>query len=427
MLPKIITAIPGPKSKALADRLSSVECRNTTYLNDDWPIFWEKAEGVNVWDADGNRFLDMNAGFGVVGMGHGFTSEALRNQSHDLLHAMGDVHPARKKVEFCEKLSRITFEAWGAGKGKCLLGNSGFEAVEAALKTATLATGRSGVLAFDGAYHGLGYGALLGQGISWFLEPFQKQIAKVTQRLAYPSHEREFHSFREQLWKINAEDLGAVLVEPVQGRGGIIVPPREFLAELRKWCDAHGALLILDEIYTGFLRTGKMFACEHVDVIPDLICLGKALAGGFPISVCVGKAEIMDAWPQTHGEALHTSTFLGNPLGCAMALEALKHYSTAATQEMVLQTASYFMEKLQDLKALPSVKTIRGVGLMLGIEMHDPELSVQTVIQLLKEGIIVLPDGPKGEVLALTPPFSISREEVDFTVSKIYTLLSANS
>ena len=141
MLPEILTTIPGPISLALARRLAEVECRDTTFLVNDWPVFWERAQGANVWDADGNRFLDMTSGFGVAGRGYGFTGEALRNQSVSLMHAMGDVHPARVKVELCEALSEITFEKWQGKKGKCLFGNSGFEAVEAALKTAVLATG----------------------------------------------------------------------------------------------------------------------------------------------------------------------------------------------------------------------------------------------------------------------------------------------
>lgn len=419
MLPEISTNIPGPMSLALARRLADVECRNTTFLVDDWPVFWERAEGVNVWDADGNRFLDMTSGFGVAGIGYGFTGEALRKQSVSLMHAMGDVHPARVKVELCEALSEITFGKWQGKKGKCLFGNSGFEAVEAALKTAVLATGRNGILSFEGGYHGLGYGALLGQGIGWFSEPFEGQLAKVTRRLAFPRTEAELEMFREELWKIDGAEIGAVLVEPIQGRGGIVVPPIGFLTELRKWCDTVGAALIFDEIYTGFWRTGNMFACEREGVFPDLICLGKALAGGFPISVCIGKAEIMDAWPASHGEALHTSTFLGNPMGCAMAIEAIRRYREPETQAMVAAAAEHLAAALQTLSDLPSVKNIRGEGLMMGVETDSGERALQAVKGLLQDGILALPDGPHGDVVALTPPFCVSREEIDFAVRKL--------
>lgn len=419
MLPEILTNIPGPMSMALAKRLAEVECRNTTFLADDWPVFWERAEGANVWDADGNRFLDMTSGFGVAGLGYGFTGDALRKQSVSLMHAMGDVHPARVKVELCEALSEITFEKWEGKKGKCLFGNSGFEAVEAALKTAVLATGRSGILSFEGGYHGLGYGALLGQGIGWFSEPFEGQLAKVTRRLAFPRTEEELDAFREELWKIDGLQIGAVLVEPIQGRGGIVVPPAGFLTELRNWCDTVGAALIFDEIYTGFWRTGNMFACEKEGVFPDLICLGKALAGGFPVSVCVGKAEIMDAWPASHGEALHTSTFLGNPMGCAMAIEAIRRYREPETQAMVAAASDHLAAALLTLSDLPCVRHIRGEGLMMGVETDSPARALDAVKGLLQDGIIALPDGPHGDVVALTPPFCVSREEIDFAVGKL--------
>jgi 4-aminobutyrate aminotransferase-like enzyme len=433
MLPKIFTKVPGEKSLALGRRLGEVECRNTTFLAEDWPIFWERAEGVNVWDVDGNRFLDMTSGFGVAGLGYGFTAEALRRQSDVLLHAMGDVHPARVKVELCEVLSQITFEKWEGKKGKCLFGNSGFEAVEAALKTAVLKTGRAGILSFEGGYHGLGYGALLGQGIGWFREPFEGQIAKVTERLRFPREEEGLDDFREHLGKVDGSKIGAVLVEPIQGRGGIVVPPEGFLITLRDWCDEVGAVLILDEIYTGFWRTGKMFACEwenkvRVDsrgpvVVPDIICLGKALSGGFPISVCVGRAEVMDAWPESGGEALHTSTFLGNPMGCAMALEAIRRYQEPETESLVREASEKLEIGLRKLESLGVVKEVRGRGLMMGVEMDSGERVLDLTKALLRVGVIVLPDGPKGEVLALTPPLGISGEEIDFSMGLLRNLI----
>jgi len=419
MLPEIVTQVPGEKSLEWGRRLGEVECRNTTYLGDDWPVFWERAEGVNVWDVDGNRFLDMTSGFGVAGLGYGFTGGALREQSESLMHAMGDVHPARVKVELCEALSEMTFGKWEGKKGKCLFGNSGFEAVEAALKTAVLSTGRSGILSFEGGYHGLGYGALLGQGIAWFREPFEGQMAKVTERLRFPREGEDLDDFKNELAKVDGRGIGAVLVEPIQGRGGIVVPPDGFLQVLREWCDEQGALLILDEIYTGFWRTGKMFACEWEGVVPDLICLGKALSGGFPISVCIGKAAAMDAWPLSDGEALHTSTFLGNPMGCAMALEAIRRYREPATADLVETAAGVMREALRELTDLDFLKQIRGRGLMMGVETDSGERVLAAVKQMLREGVLALPDGPEGDVLALTPPFSINVEEIRFAVDSM--------
>jgi 4-aminobutyrate aminotransferase-like enzyme len=432
MLPELITAVPGPRSLELAQRLRQVECRNTTFVSADWPIFWERADGVNVWDSDGNRFIDLTSAFGVTGHGHGFAAEALRDQSQHLLHAMGDVHPARLKVELCEKLSALTFERWTGQHGKILLGNSGFEAVEAALKTAALATGRNSIVSFEGGYHGLGYGALLGAGIPWFRKPFVGQIAPVTTRLPFPKIDDcpSIEAFREALKKIDGSKIAAVLAEPIQGRGGIVVPHETFLTELRNWCDQHGALLILDEIYTGFHRTGKLFACEHSGVVPDLICLGKALSGGFPISACVGSKPVMDAWPETHGEALHTSTFLGNPLGCAMAIASLDEHAKPETAELVAKTSASLDTALSTLTGLSQVHQIRGTGLMKGIELRHSDgrpagdVAIQIVGKLLKSGILLLPDAPEGHVLAFTPPFGITPEEIDHCVGKIATQLT---
>ncbi|MBT8044474.1 MAG: aminotransferase class III-fold pyridoxal phosphate-dependent enzyme, partial [Verrucomicrobiae bacterium] len=179
MLPQLITRIPGPQSLALASELKQYECRNVTYTADDWPVFWQRADRANVWDVDGNCYLDLTSAFGVAGLGHGWSAEAMRAQSAILVHGMGDVHPTALKVDVCKQLSAMTFERWGAGIGKTTLSNSGFEAVETAMKTAFLATGKSGVLSFKNAYHGLGYGALLGGGFEKFREPFEDQLAPV--------------------------------------------------------------------------------------------------------------------------------------------------------------------------------------------------------------------------------------------------------
>jgi acetylornithine/succinyldiaminopimelate/putrescine aminotransferase len=229
----------------------------------------------------------------------------------------------------------------------------------------------------------------------------------------------ELEKFSEDLWKIDGLAIGAVLVEPIQGRGGIIVPPEGFLKILREWCDTVGAVLIFDEIYTGFWRTGKMFACEWEGVVPDLICLGKALSGGFPISVCVGRAEVMDCWPPSGGEALHTSTFLGNPMGCAMALEAIRRYREPETEAMVAAASECLAEALHGLADLACVREIRGRGLMMGVATDSGDRVLDAVKGLLRDGVIALPDGPEGDVLAFTPPFAISPDEIDFAVGKL--------
>ena len=413
MIPEIKTVIPGPCSQDLAVRLRKHESRNVTYVDESWPVFWERAQGVNVWDADGNRFLDFTSAFGVAGLGHRHPEivAAMKEQCDQLLHGMGDVHPTALKVEMCARLSRLTFERWGAGPGKVVLSNSGFEAVETALKTARLATGKRGVMAFANGYHGLGYGSLLGTDLEKFRGPFVDQLAGVTTRVDYGSFELP-----------DDDAIGAVLVEPIQGRGGKVLPPAGFLSALRDWCDAHGALLIFDEIYTGFHRTGKWFACEWEGVIPDLICVGKAMSGGFPISACVGKSEVMDKWPESPGEALHTSTFLGHPVGCAMALKSLEILERQETIELVEVVSARLSSALQSFDHT-AVREIRGRGMMWGMELDRPAGGL--LASLLAEGLLFLADGPQGNVLSFTPPFLISEVELDHALTVIRRLLDA--
>ncbi len=430
MLPEILTSIPGPCSIELATRLGRVECRNTTLRTPDWPVFWDRAAGPNVWDADGNRFVDLTSAFGVATLGHGATAAGAIGQAGRLVHAMGDVHPAAAKVDLCERLAEVTFGRWTGRPGKCLLGNSGFEAVEAALKTAVLATGRMRIACFSGGYHGLGYGSLLAAGIPWFREPFAGQLAGVADRLPYPraGDAGSLQVFCDALAGLDGSATAAVLVEPVQGRGGIVVPPPGFLPALRGWCDAHGVVLIFDEIYTGFFRTGRWFACDGPAVVPDVICLGKAMSGGFPISACVGRSEVMDAWPETRGEALHTSTFLGNPVGCAMAVASINRFGTPGFQQAVAAAAAHWEAGLARLSGVPGVHEIRGPGLMKGVEFRTPDgapagaFVVDMVTRLLKRGFIALPDAPEGHVLAITPPVDVPADAIDVAVGEILAI-----
>ena len=444
MLPELQTPVPGPRSLEAAAKLRRYESRNVTYMDAEFPIFWERAHGVNVWDVDGNRFLDWTSAFGVAGLGH--TNPAVRDaliaQAGSLLHGMGDVHPTPLKAELCARLSTLTFERWGAGRGKAILGNSGFEAVEAALKTALLFSGKPGVIAFRGAYHGLGYGALEVAGMPYFREPFRSQLKEFATLLPFPYcarcpygetdaerlNEGDFPECSGScLDKLEAEieaalaarPIGAILVEPIQGRGGEIPPPLDFLRRLRRICDAHGILLIVDEIYTGFNRTGVLFACEHSGIVPDLICLGKGLTSGFPLSACVGREAVMDAWPASNGEALHTSTFLGNPLGCAMALASLEIHARPSVAEQVAERGRVLKMALRGLRS-PHIVDVRGVGLLVGIELDLDGAAVNGLVKrALRDGLILLQSGPAGNVLAFTPPFDITDEEIAFTAARL--------
>lgn len=444
-----------PSSSDVLEQLAQYESRNVTFLDPDgrWPIVWDRARGCQVWTVDGRRYLDLTAAFGVAAAGHANPAvvQAGQRQMGRLLHAMGDVHPHALKGQLAQVLSELTFGRWTAERppkqrlrGKVIFGSSGFEAVEAALKTARLATGRSGVLAFRGGYHGLGYGALNVTQRSHFRDPFRDQLREFGTFLDWPpcgscdcavpaTRCQGLDPLDAQLDQhLSSGTIGAILVEPLQARGGIRVPSPDFLPRLRAAATRHGALLILDEIYTGFGRTGRWFATEHVGVIPDLICLGKALTGGFPLSACVGRADLMDAWPASHGEAIHTSTFLGHPVGCAMALAQIAELERRRLPE---RSARLGQLLLQQLAALPRrIGSLelrsRGLGLMAGLELRQhgqpaTELSLAAVKHLLNEGFIVLPEGEFAEVIGFTPPLTIASRQLEETVRAVEAALRA--
>ncbi|HTI98176.1 MAG TPA: aspartate aminotransferase family protein [Dongiaceae bacterium] len=433
------------RTQATLTLLRQYESRNILFTEPDgsWPIVWERARGVHVWDAAGKKYLDLTAAFGVAAAGHANPRvvRAGQRQMATLLHAMGDVHPHARKAELARELSRLTFERWSRRHritGKVIFSNSGFEAVESALKTARLATGRRGIIAFQGAYHGLGYGALNATHRAHFRGPFRNQLRQFGHFLPFPmasansaAQLQQLKTAAEKIFK--RERIGAILVEPIQARGGCNVPPPEFLPLLRRQCEAHGALLILDEIYTGFGRTGKWFACEHSGVIPDLICLGKALTGGFPLSACVGRADVMDAaWPASNGEAIHTSTFLGHPVGCAMALAQI---SEIHRQKLVARSARLGERLLAELSKIQSPKStvicrVRGTGLMVGLELTLPDgrpatqIALEVIKTLLHRGFILLPEGEHSHVISFTPPLTITAAQLRHAVAALRRVLN---
>jgi acetylornithine/succinyldiaminopimelate/putrescine aminotransferase len=406
LLPSLKTRVPGPKSRALARELRRYESRNITYISDHWPIFWERAAGANVWDVDGNRYVDLTAAFGVASVGHGNARvvAAIKTQAGKLLHAMGDVHPNELKLKLARELVELTFGRWEKSEGRVVFANSGAEAVEAALKTAVMHTKRPGVIAFEGAYHGLTYGALDTTWRAEFRSPFSSQLGHFTAHVP----------FGRVPDVSNLKSFGAVIVEPIQGRGGIVVPPDDFLQKLRKFCDSHGLLLIFDEIYTGFCRTGRWFAGEHWGVVPDIVCVGKAMAGGFPMSACIGRADVMDSWPESKGEAIHTSTFLGNPLGCAAALAAIGEMKRMKLDARSRELGEWFSTRLA------RIGKVRGKGLMLGLEVGN---AVPLVEKLLQHGILALPEGSRGEILGLTPPLVITKRQLEYCADAVSELV----
>lgn len=398
------TEVPGPASRELAQRLARAEARGVTCL-EPAPIFWQSAQGANVWDVDGNRFVDLTAAFGVANVGHAHPGvvEAIAQQAGELLHGMGDVHPPSVKVDLVEAIAE---RYPGGGPARVMLGSSGSDAVESAIKTAQLSSGRAGILAFEGGYHGLAFGSLDTTHRDDFRAPFRARLPNQTVFARYGD--------LADAKRVAAEapfEIGAVIVEPVQGRGGERVPPAGFLAELAAWCSETGRLLIADEIYTGFGRTGRWFACEHEEVVPDLLCMGKGMASGMPISACAGRAEVMDAWPVSQGEALHTQTFLGHPAGCASALASMR----ILEREGLVARAGELGERLRThlearCKKNAHVREVRGKGLMVGIEVEGDGKAVAACERALRRGVIALPSGPRGEVASLTPPLSIDAD-----------------
>jgi 4-aminobutyrate aminotransferase-like enzyme len=411
-------AIPGAKSRRLAQRLRQVESRNVTYLSEEFPVFWESAQGSWVTDVDGHRFLDLTSAFGVSGLGHNAPAirKAIQSQSKKIWHGMGDVHPNTVKVELLEALKDIT----PGNLSQTILSSSGAEAIESALKTARMATDKRGVIAFDGGYHGLSYATLGATDRDDFKLPFAGQTPPWITHSAYPDPLRNLTEEKcleilEQLLRTEnhpAGPFGALLVEPMQGRGGIRIPRPFFLQGLKVLARQYGLILITDEIFTGFGRTGRLFGVDHSGVTPDLMCLGKALSNGFPLSACIGTPEVMKAWPESDGEAIHTSTFLGNPLGCAMALASIREVKTKRLAQRSAKLGAAWKRKLeQALRSHPAVKDIRGSGLMIGIELTDG-IAGRVVNAALQKGLIVLSGGVRRNVLTLTPPLTISERDL---------------
>lgn len=431
--PRVTGQIPGRLSRALTRRLAGVESRNVTYRSSEFPIFWRRARGSNVWDPDGNRYVDLTAGFGVAAAGHGNRriAAAIRTQLTRQMHGLGDVHPPVAKLRLLEALARRS----PLPDPRIILANSGSEAVEAALKTARLATGKPGVLAFTGAYHGLTYGSLALTDRAHFRAPFGDQLNPHIVRVKFPtgSAQEGLTAVEKALDTEQGGAVGALVVEPIQGRGGIIEPPAGFLSGLVTLCRQFGALLIVDEIYTGLGRTGTWFACEQEGVVPDLLCIGKALSGSLPIAACLGGADVMSAWPESTGEAIHTSTFLGNPLACAAATASLHEIARRGLPERAAAIGSEWKAELAHLmERHPTVREVRGRGLMLGVELVEPETGEpaterarRIVVEALRRGWILLADGPFANVLALTPPLTISRELLAEATSLLDALLGS--
>ena len=322
------------------------------------------------------------------------------------MHGMGDVHPNAAKIELLERLAEIL----PPSLERTFLATTGSEAVEAALKTAVLATGKSRFAAFRGGYHGLSIGALGVAGIERFRAPFAALLAAEPVLLDFPRAafgEAAHAVAREADDLLGRDDIAALIVEPIQGRAGAVVPAAGYLAELRRICDRRGIVMIVDEIYTGFGRTGAWFAIDTEGIVPDILCIGKAFGSGVPISAAVGTARVMDAWPHSTGEALHTSTYLGNPLGCAASSRDDRGDAPARAAGACRAARPRSREAPRVAASFEHVVDVRGRGLLWGVQLDDAPRTAATVGRALRAGAIFLQSGVNGAVVSIAPPLVI--------------------
>lgn len=412
--PEIRLPIPRDVGKAYVDRLAETECpaftarrkrrAEATGAPHD-PIVWTEAKGANVVDADGNVYVDLTSGFGVASVGHAHPRvvAAVQAQAARLMHALGDVNPSDVKIHLLEAIAkRMPF----AG-ARTLLSQNGADAVETALKTCVLATKKPGVLAFVGGYHGLSHGPLGACGYSEaFRAPFREQLNPHVSFAPYPRAGDDVAQAVARIAGYIDDSTGAILVEPLLGRGGVVIPPAGFLRALGEFARARGLLVVADEIFVGLGRTGPTLVSVAEGLVPDLICLGKALGGGMPISACVGTPEVMAAWGEPGGEALHTGTFFGHPVACAAALEALSILDDEALGARGIALGEAFEATLGARKP-PCIREVRRAGGLLGIELDAPGRALPVVRGMLERGYVALPAGMSAEVVQIVPPLVI--------------------
>ena len=431
-VPHLVTELPGPKARAWIQRDKELVSPSIPRA---YALVAESARGCTVTDVDGNRFLDFAAGIAVCSTGHCHPRvvRAVQEQAGRMIHISADFYYP-PYVEMAAKLAEI---APGEDDWQVFLTNSGTEAVEGAIKLARYATGRHRLIAFLGAFHGRSMGAVtLTASKPQYHRGFGSLLADVTHvsygkcldcqyNLSYPECELACISFIEdEIFKRVAppEDVAAIVVEPIQGEGGYVVPPPGWLPALRKLCDRHGILLIADEIQSGMGRTGKMFAVEHFGdedgpVVPDIITVAKGIASGMPLGAFIAKGELM-----TWDKGAHGTTFGGNPVACAAGLETIN-----LLQESLMENAermgSYLMGRLDKIKNHhPGLIDVRGLGLMIGMEFASADLAHALVNACFERGLIVLGCGDKA--VRMSPPLVVTEEQADLALDILVEALT---
>ena len=419
--PEIKTALPGPKGKKIIE--ADAQFVNPSYPRPSFKLVAERGSGVWVEDVDGNIFLDCNAGVGVCSTGHCHPEvvKAIQDQAAELIHMCGTDYYYRHMPQLAEKLDAIVPVK---SPTRTHFANSGTEAVETALKLAMHATGREKFIGFFNSFHGRTLGSLsLTSSRAAQRKGFKRQALDVV-HVPYPNEFRNpfnprdcgdggagqgaLNWIEERLFKTTTppEEVAAIVVEAVQGEGGYVPAPKIFLQGLRRICDQHGILLVVDEVQSGMGRTGKMFACEHYDVQPDIICIAKGIGSGLPIGACVARADLMDWKP-----GAHASTFGGNPVCIAAALKTIELLEGGLVQNAT-DVGAYLKEGLVKLQQKHDcIEDVRGFGLMLGVEFPNEELRDRIESACFERGLIILGAGTK--TIRWSPPLILKKENVD--------------
>jgi 4-aminobutyrate aminotransferase / (S)-3-amino-2-methylpropionate transaminase / 5-aminovalerate transaminase len=419
--------IPGDRGRELMERRSAYVPKG---VGNNTPIFVKRADGALVYDVDENVFLDFAGAIGTLNVGHcpPEVVEAIQKQAEQYIHPCFHVAMYEPYVALAEKLAQITP---GDFAKKTIFLNSGAEAVENAVKIARKFTGKTGIVSFTRGFHGR---TLLGMSLTSKVKPYKFQMgpfAPATYKAQYPyplyrpegMSEKDYalycvRQFEEFLFtEVSAEEVAAVIMEPVQGEGGFIIPPKEFVQGIYETCKKNNILFIADEIQTGFGRTGEMFASTHFDIVPDIMTMSKSIAAGLPISAVIGRAEIMDA--PNPGEI--GGTYGGSPLGCAAALaviEKIEREGLIDRSRKIGETIRKYFKHLQ--KSLPIISDVRGLGAMCAIEFADPQTkqpskSFVAAVQkaCYESGVIILNAGVHGNVIRFLTPLVMTDEQLE--------------
>jgi 4-aminobutyrate aminotransferase len=435
--PDIKTALPGPKAKAFVERDNAAVSPSYTR---DYPLVIARGEGAVVEDVDGNVFIDLAAGIAVTGTGHAHPDvvKAITDQAQKFLHMSGTDFYYELQVTLAEEIGRITPIE---GPVKAFFGNSGTEAVEACVKLARHHSKRHNIIAFLGSFHGrtlgslaltsskalqrTGFGPMM-PGV--FHAPYANPYRPVVGGPGGASADAAIAYLEDQILThlVSPEEVAAIVVEPVQGEGGYVVPPASFLQQLRGIADRHGILLVADEVQSGMGRTGTMFASEHFGLTPDMVAIAKGIASGLPLGICAAKADVMDWKP-----GAHASTFGGNPLSCAAALATIKVLEQGVMQNAA-DVGAYLKQGLTDLMGRHKIiGDVRGLGLMIGVELVKDRKSKERAVdernavvqEMFQRGMLIL--GAGKNAVRFAPPLVLTREQADTTVRLFSESLTA--